>query len=260
MTDTPPPEESGAEAYNPGKVLVAIPTYNERDNITDIVAAVREHAPAADILVVDDNSPDGTGAIAEDLSSTSKAVHVLHRAKKAGLGAAYLAAFAWAREQHYDVVVEMDADGSHDAADLPRLLAALDGCEVVIGSRYIPGGRIVNWPKRRELLSRGASLYTRFMLSLPIRDVTAGFRAYKIPSLHRLDLTSVTSVGYCFQIDLTRRAVAAGQIVTEVPIVFTERRLGASKMSGTIAVEALRNVTRWGLTHRLHQLRRLIKK
>lgn len=260
MTEPPPPDNDATGAFEPGSVVVAIPTYNERDNIDYIVDAVRRRAPGADILIVDDNSPDGTGQRADEHAEDDKHVNVLHRSEKSGLGAAYLAAFRWAKDHHYDVVVQMDADGSHNPKDIPRLLSALDGSDVAIGSRYVPGGRIVNWPKRREALSRGASGYTRFMLSLPLRDVTAGYRAHKLPALAKMDLGSVTSVGYCFQIDLSRRAHKAGLIVTEVPITFTERRLGASKMSGSIALEALRNVTRWGIIHRRQQLLTRLKK
>jgi dolichol-phosphate mannosyltransferase len=246
--DRPGPSETGP-------AIVAVPTYNERDNLERTVEAVRRSCPEIDVLIVDDNSPDGTGELADALAADDDSVHVLHRPAKQGLGAAYLAAFDWAGERSYRTVVEMDADGSHDPADLPRLLAALEGAEVAIGSRYIPGGRVRNWPLHRLALSRGAGVYTRLMLGLDVRDVTAGYRAYRLDALAKLDLGTVTSVGYCFQIDLTWRAVKAGFTIVEVPITFTERRAGASKMNRAITLEALRNLTRWGIAHRTRQLR-----
>ncbi|WP_026931682.1 polyprenol monophosphomannose synthase [Glycomyces tenuis] len=252
------PDRPGPSA--PGPALVAVPTFNERDNLEHTVEAARRSCPEIDILVVDDNSPDGTGELADALAAGDDRVHVLHRPEKRGLGAAYLAAFDWAAERGYRTVVEMDADGSHDPADLPRLLAALGDAEVAIGSRYIPGGRVRNWPLHRLALSRGAGMYTRLMLGLDVQDVTAGYRAYRLDALDKLDLGTVTSVGYCFQIDLTWRAVKAGFTITEVPITFTERRAGASKMNRSITVEALRNVTRWGLVHRSRQLRNAFRR
>jgi dolichol-phosphate mannosyltransferase len=255
MSQTPDRHDTGSGT---GPAIVAIPTYNERDNIETTVAAALEGCPHIDILIVDDSSPDGTGDIADALAEAHPAVHVLHRAEKHGLGAAYLAAFDWAAAHGYATVVEMDADGSHDPADLPRLLDALDeGADVSIGSRYVPGGSVRNWPLHRLALSRGAGIYTRAMLGLRVQDVTAGYRAYRLDGLQKLRLDTVNSVGYCFQIDLTWRAVKAGFTITEVPIVFTERRAGASKMSGSITVEALWNVTRWGLAHRARQLQRV---
>ncbi|MCH7231527.1 polyprenol monophosphomannose synthase [Glycomyces sp. L485] len=253
--DQPDRREPRADVNWPGPALVVIPTYNERDNLEHVVAATRRSCPAADVLVVDDSSPDGTGDIADALAADDDQVHVLHRTEKRGLGAAYIAAFAWAGRHGYGAVVEMDADGSHDPTDLPRLLDALGGAELAIGSRYIRGGKVRNWPLHRLALSRGAGMYTRLMLGLDVRDVTAGYRAYRLDALHKLQLDTVTSVGYCFQIDLTWRAVMAGFAITEVPITFTERRAGASKMNRSITVEALRNVTRWGIAHRLRQLR-----
>lgn len=242
-----------------GPALVAVPTYNECDNLEHTVAAARRSCPEADVLVVDDDSPDGTGDLADALAADDGGVHVLHRPEKRGLGAAYLAAFEWAARRGYRTVVEMDADGSHDPADLPRLLRAVDeGADLAIGSRYVPGGEVRNWPFHRLALSRGAGMYTRFMLGLDVQDVTAGYRAYRLEALGKLDLDTVTSVGYCFQIDLTWRAVKAGLTITEVPITFTERRAGASKMNRSITVEALRNVTRWGVAHRSRQLRRAL--
>jgi dolichol-phosphate mannosyltransferase len=258
LSATPDRASSGTAV---GPVLVAIPTYNERDNLETTVAAARAALPEGDLLVVDDGSPDGTGAIADRLAADDPHVHVLHRSRKGGLGAAYLAAFAWAAERGYRVVVEMDADGSHDPADLPLLLEAVaDGAELAIGSRYVPGGRVRNWPVHRLALSRGAGVYTRLMLGLDVRDVTAGYRAYQLDALGKLQLDTVASIGYCFQIDLTWRAVKAGFDIREIPITFTERRAGASKMNSRITVEALRNVTKWGIAHRARQLASLFRR
>ncbi|MFF0451498.1 polyprenol monophosphomannose synthase [Streptomyces sp. NPDC004609] len=242
--------------YGPlGRVLVIIPTYNEAGNIRKIVARVRAAVPDASVLVADDNSPDGTGKLADELAATDDRVHVLHREGKEGLGAAYLAGFAWGMERDYGVLVEMDADGSHQPEELPRLLTALKGADLVIGSRWVPGGRVVNWPKRREYLSRGASTYSRVLLGLDVRDVTAGFRAFRADTLRGLGLSKVTSQGYCFQVDLTRRAVGLGYHVVEVPITFVERELGDSKMNRDIAVEALWRIASWGVTGRAGRFR-----
>jgi dolichol-phosphate mannosyltransferase len=238
------------------RVLVCIPTYNEAESLPDVLTGVREHCPDVHVLVADDASPDGTGALADRFAAQDDHVHVLHRSGKAGLGAAYLAAFGWALERGYDVVVEMDADGSHRPEDLPKLLAAVRDADLVLGTRWMPGGRTVNWPRRRQLLSLGGNRYARLMLGVPLRDITGGFRAYRASTLRRLDLPSVRSEGYCFQIELALRAVEAGQRVAEVPITFVERRLGASKMSRAIVVEAMSRVTVWGLQRRLRQLRR----
>ncbi|MEU6485949.1 polyprenol monophosphomannose synthase [Streptomyces sp. NPDC046887] len=241
--------------YGPlGRALVIIPTYNEAENITPIVTRVREAVPEAHILVADDNSPDGTGKIADELSAEDDHVHVLHRKGKEGLGAAYLAGFRWGIEQGYGVLVEMDADGSHQPEELPRLLTALKGADLVLGSRWVPGGRVVNWPKHREILSRGGSTYSRLLLDVPIRDVTGGFRAFRKETLEGLGLEEVASQGYCFQVDLARRAVTAGYHVVEVPITFVERELGDSKMSKDIVVEALWRVTAWGVGSRAGKL------
>jgi dolichol-phosphate mannosyltransferase len=241
-----------------GRVLVVIPTYNEADNIRDITGRVRAATPQAEILVVDDASPDGTGAIADDLAAADGHIHVLHRAGKEGLGAAYVAGFGWARERGYDVVVEMDADGSHAPEELPRLLSALDTADAVLGSRWVPGGRVVNWPWRRKVLSRGGNLYTRLALAMPVRDATGGFRAYRIPVLDKIDLDSVASQGYCFQVDLAWRAHRHQLKVVEVPITFTERQRGDSKMSSAIVREALWRVTLWGVQSRRDALRRML--
>jgi dolichol-phosphate mannosyltransferase len=247
--------DGGQRRYGPlGKALVIIPTYNEVENIKPIVSRVRAAVPEADILIADDNSPDGTGKVADELVAQDDKVHVLHRKGKEGLGAAYLAGFAWGIEHGFGVLVEMDADGSHQPEELPRLLTALKGADLVLGSRWVPGGRVVNWPRHRQFLSRGGSTYSRLLLGVPIRDVTGGFRAFRAETLQGLGLTEVASQGYCFQVDLARRAVAAGHHVVEVPITFVERELGDSKMSRDIVVEALWRVTAWGIGDRANRL------
>ena len=237
-------------------MVVIIPTYNERDNLESIVTRVRTSVPAADILVVDDGSPDGTGEIADKLAASDTRVHVLHRAAKAGLGAAYIAGFTWGLGKGYSVLVEQDADGSHDPADLPRMLATLEDADLVIGSRYVPGGTTVNWPRSRELLSRGANVYVRVMLGIGVHDATAGYRAYRASTLRAIGLEEVDSQGYCFQIDLTLRTAQEGLRISEVPITFTERAHGASKMSRAIIAEALLRVAQWGVAARLGRRRR----
>ncbi|MEI8056781.1 MAG: polyprenol monophosphomannose synthase [Actinomycetes bacterium] len=241
-----------------GQILVIIPTYNERENVELIVARTRKAVPEAHILIADDNSPDGTGAIADDLAAVDDHVQVMHRRGKEGLGAAYLAGFEWALTNAYDVVVEMDADGSHQPEQLPLLLAALRHADLVLGSRWVTGGSVVNWPKHREVLSRGGNLYTRVMLGVPLHDATGGFRAFRAHALRSLDLTGVESKGYCFQVDLAWRAVRAGLTVAEVPIEFIERELGVSKMNQKIVVEALWRVTVWGATDRTNKARALL--
>jgi glycosyltransferase involved in cell wall biosynthesis len=233
-----------------GRVLVCIPTYNEADNVEPIVARVRAAVPEVDVLVVDDASPDGTGAIADKLAAADAAVHVLHRTGKDGLGAAYIAAFGWARERGYAVAVEMDADGSHQPEELPRLLAALRTADVALGSRWVPGGEVRNWPTTRRLLSQGGNTYTRVALGLPLRDATGGYRAYRTAVLDELPLDSVASQGYCFQVDLAWQAWRCGFRIVEVPITFVERERGESKMSRAIVAEALWRVTWWALRSR----------
>lgn len=243
------------EEYGPlGTTLVIIPTYNEADNLAPVVARVREAVPEAHVLVADDNSPDGTGKIADELAADDERVHVLHRAGKEGLGAAYLAGFRWGLEHDFGVLVEMDADGSHQPEELPRLLTALKGADLVLGSRWVPGGRVVNWPRSRQLLSRGGNTYSRLLLDVPLRDITGGYRAFRRETLERLGLTEVASQGYCFQVDLARRAVQAGCSVVEVPITFVEREHGDSKMSRDIVVEALWRVTAWGVGGRVNKV------
>jgi dolichol-phosphate mannosyltransferase len=238
-----------------GRVLVVIPTYNEAANLEPVLARLRAAVPETDVLVVDDGSPDGTGAIADRLAAADSGVHVLHRTEKAGLGFAYIAGFRWALSAGYDAVVEMDADGSHAPEELPRLLAALRDADLVIGSRWVPGGEVRNWPMPRLLLSRGASLYTRVLLRYPVRDATAGYRVYRRTVLEQLKLDEVASQGYCFQIDLGWKTWRAGFRVVEVPITFTEREVGQSKMSRAIVTEALWRVAVWGLTSRSRSAR-----
>jgi len=233
-----------------GRVLVVVPTYDEVENLPLITRRLRTAVPTADLLVVDDNSPDGTGELADGLAAADPSVHVLHRAGKQGLGAAYLAGFAWAREQGYDVVVEMDADGSHAPEQLPRLLAALEDADLVLGSRWVAGGEVVNWPRSREVLSRGGNLWTRVALGLPLKDATGGFRAYRREVLDKVATPAVASQGYCFQVDLAWQTWRAGYRVVEVPITFVERELGTSKMSRAIVIEALLKVTGWSFTRR----------
>ncbi|MFF1635465.1 polyprenol monophosphomannose synthase [Leifsonia sp. NPDC058248] len=245
--------------------LVIVPTYNERENVTTIVARVRAAAPEVEILVVDDNSPDGTGALADALAADDPMIHVLHRAGKEGLGAAYRDGMRWALDSGYARVVEMDADGSHQPEQLHRLLDALrpehpehpepaeptragaSGADVVLGSRWVPGGGVENWPARRRMLSRGGSTYSRLALGIPARDVTGGYRAFTADALRRIHFADVESQGYCFQIDMLRRAYEAGLRVSEVPITFVERTHGASKMTGGIVAEAMLRVTGWGI-------------
>jgi dolichol-phosphate mannosyltransferase len=242
------------------RVAVLIPTYNERDNLPRIVARTRRAVPDADIVVLEDNSPDGTGAVADELAAADPQVKVIHRPGKQGLGAAYLAGFGWALDEGYDTVVEMDADGSHQPEQLPSLLNALASADVVIGSRWVRGGSVVNWPLHRKALSVGANLYTKVLLGMAVRDATAGFRVYRASALKAIGLGDVASQGYCFQVDLTRRAVAGGLRVVEVPITFVEREVGTSKMSGDIMRESLQRITLWGLEHRSRQARDLLRR
>lgn len=241
-------------------VVVLIPTFNERENLSMIVSRTRAAVPDADILVLDDSSPDGTGDVADQLAAEDTSVRVLHRRAKEGLGAAYLAGFAWALERGYDVLVEMDADGSHQPEQLPTLLAALADADVVLGSRWVSGGSVVNWPILRKALSLGGNVYTRVLLGMPIGDATGGFRAYRASALRALDLHDVASQGYCFQVDLVWRAVRRGLTVVEVPITFVERTIGHSKMSQGVVGEALRNVTIWGARYRLRQVGSLVRR
>ncbi|GAA0404372.1 dolichol-phosphate mannosyltransferase [Acrocarpospora corrugata] len=241
----------------PGRVLVIVPTYNERENLPLIVKRLRAALPDADVLVADDNSPDGTGKIADELAGEDRQVRVLHRPGKQGLGTAYIAGFQWGLDEGYDVLVEMDADGSHQPEELAKLLDAVaGGADLAIGSRWVPGGKVVNWPFSREFLSRSANTYTRIMLGLPVRDATAGFRAYRATTLRKIGIEGVQSQGYCFQVDLTLRTVRHGLRVTEVPITFVDRTIGASKMGRSVVTEALWRIAVWGVTGIPARLRR----
>ncbi|MHB8420794.1 MAG: polyprenol monophosphomannose synthase [Myxococcales bacterium] len=234
----------------PRDALVVLPTYDEIENLTAIVPAVFAASDRIEILVVDDNSPDGTGRLADELAAKEPRLHVLHRPRKEGLGRAYLAGFAWALERPYERVLEMDADFSHDPRHLPALLEASGGADLVLGSRYVPGGGTENWGLGRRLLSRGGSLYARTLLGVRIRDLTGGFKCFRRGVLERLDLGSVRSEGYSFQIELTYRALSLGLRVVEVPIRFADRRVGKSKMSKEIFAEAVAAVIRLRLDRR----------
>jgi dolichol-phosphate mannosyltransferase len=240
-----------------GRILVIIPTYNEAENIEPIVARVRSSVPGAHVLVADDNSPDGTGDLVDKLVANDDHVHVLHRKGKEGLGAAYIAGFHWGLDNGYGVLVEHDADGSHQPEQLHRLLEALRDADLVLGSRYVKGGEVQNWPKSREILSRGGNIYTRLALGVPLRDATGGYRAFRRETLVGIGLEQVASAGYCFQVDLAWRALKSGFRVVEVPITFVERERGQSKMSQSIVIEAMLRVGRWGLAYRANQLRGL---
>jgi glycosyltransferase involved in cell wall biosynthesis len=229
------------------KALVILPTYNEAGTIEEVIAGVLRSTPDVDVLVVDDASPDGTGAIADRLAAGERRVHVMHRPGKGGLGPAYLAGFRHGLERGYAALIEMDSDLSHDPADVVRLLAAADAADLVIGSRYVPGGSTVNWSRFRRLLSRAGTLYAKGMLGLPLSDATSGFRCYRRAVLENIPLGEIHTEGYAFQIELAWRAWILGFRTVEIPIVFTERREGASKMSRAIVIEALWRVLRWAL-------------
>jgi dolichol-phosphate mannosyltransferase len=240
--------------------LVIIPTYDEAENIRPIVS--RTLAATDDtvhVLVVDDASPDGTGDIADALSRETDRVHVLHRTEKNGLGGAYLAGFAWGLDAGYDKLVEMDADGSHHPEYLPWMIELADSNDLVLGSRWIRGGQVENWPWHREALSRGGNLYTRLALGIDVQDATGGFRVFTAEALRRIDLDGIASKGYCFQVDLCWRALEAGLRVVETPITFTEREFGVSKMSGSIVRESLLLVTRWGIDRRFRDARSVVR-
>lgn len=240
------------------RILVVVPTYNEADNIAWIIERLHAAQPDVDVLVADDGSPDGTGDIADRLAATDPRVNVLHRSGKQGLGSAYRAGFAWGIERGYDVLVEMDADGSHRPEDLGKLLdASAAGADLVLGSRWVPGGGVVNWPWHRRFISRGGTFYARLMLGIPVKDATGGFRAFRRQTLERLPLDDVASQGYCFQIDMARRVLGAGMTIVEVPITFVERERGESKMSGGIVREALWRVTVWGVQRLISKPARL---
>lgn len=227
--------------------LVCIPTYNECENIRAIVDRTLEAAPWVDILVIDDDSPDGTGTLADELALADPRVHVLHRSSKAGLGAAYTAGFSWGLRHRFDVLVEMDADGSHRPEQLPALLVALEDADVVIGSRWVPGGAVEGWPLSRRMISRAGSLWSRIALGIPQRDATSGFRAYTADAIRVIGPEGIESEGYSFQIEMLWNAVREELRVVEVPITFSDRTAGRSKMSGRIVLEAMVRVTAWGI-------------
>ncbi|WP_250505931.1 polyprenol monophosphomannose synthase [Bowdeniella massiliensis] len=244
------------------RAVVIIPTYNEKENLPVIVPQVLELTDA-DILVVDDGSPDGTGDIADALAAEHPRVHVMHRTEKGGLGRAYVAGFGWALAREYSHIVEMDADLSHRPVDLPRLLRRAsrpDAPDLVIGSRWVAGGGIENWPMHRLLLSRGSNFYVRVLTGLKVKDATAGFRVYRREILQAIDLSTVESQGYSFQVDMTLRVDDAGGRIIEVPILFVERTLGASKMDGPIIKESALRTASWGIERRSRQIAALRKK
>jgi dolichol-phosphate mannosyltransferase len=253
MSDNPDDEPHRESSMN-RSVVVIIPTYNERQNLSSIVDRVRVSVPEAHVLVVDDNSPDGTGTLADELAADDAHIHVLHRSEKKGLGGAYIAGFRWALDEGFSAVVEMDADGSHQPEQLRFLLAALDRSDLVIGSRWVPGSYVVGWPKSRQLLSRSGNAYARLMLGIRPRDLTAGYRVYRDTALRRIGLENVQSQGYTFQVDLTLRALRAGLEVIELPITFVDRANGTSKMSGAVIAEALWRITEWGVAARWRRL------
>lgn len=222
--------------------LVCLPTYNEKENVVAIVEAILSATADADVLVIDDNSPDGTGRLADEIAARNSRVRVLHRPGKQGLGKAYLAGFDWALQRGYELVLEMDADFSHDPGRLPAMIEAARDADLVLGSRYVPGGGTVNWSRFREFISRGGSYYARTILGIPVRDLTGGFKCFRRKVLESIDLPTVECSGYAFQIELTYRAIRKGFRVREIPIVFTDRRVGQSKMSKRIVLEALRKV------------------
>lgn len=238
------------------RAVMVVPTYNEIENLADVVAGIRRCAPGVDILVVDDSSPDGTGELADRLAAADPHVRVLHRPVKQGLGAAYSEGFRVALESGYELIGEMDADGSHQPEQLPLLLSAIDDADLVIGSRWVPGGSVVNWPWHRRALSRSGNLYTRFLLGIRVRDATAGFRIFRRETLQTIHLERVQSLGYVFQVELVYRTLAAGLRVVEVPIEFVERERGDSKMTPEVARESLVRITRWGMAQRLRRSRR----
>jgi dolichol-phosphate mannosyltransferase len=234
MTDTRPPDRRSA--------LVCLPTYDEKDNVVPITEAILAATPDVDVLIIDDNSPDGTGQLADAIAAREPRVKVLHRTGKEGLGKAYLAGFDWALRQGYELILEMDADFSHDPKYLPGMLEAARGADLVLGSRNIPGGGTVNWGVGRKIISRGGSLYARTILGIPVRDLTGGFKCFRRKVLESIELSTVECSGYAFQIELTFRTLRKGFRVVEIPIVFVDRRVGQSKMSKRIVLEALGKV------------------
>ena len=228
------------------KTRVLVPTYQELHTLPSIIHRIFETIPNIDVLVIDDHSPDGTGKLADELSQKYSNLKVLHRSQKNGLGSAYVDGFK-ASLDDYEVLVEMDADGSHDPQDLKRILEEIPNYDCVLGSRWVPGGKVVNWPLSRQILSRGGNLYALKMLGFDIGDSTGGFRAYKTSALRNIDLNLIDSQGYCFQVDMVRRLVSQGLKIKEVPITFTERTIGTSKMSRNIVLEAFVKIGIWGI-------------
>ncbi|MFT4186060.1 MAG: polyprenol monophosphomannose synthase [Micrococcaceae bacterium] len=242
-------------------VLVIIPTFNERENLPIITKRIRDSVPDSHILVVDDNSPDNTGDVADALAKADSYIHVMHREKKNGLGGAYVEGFTWGISNGYELLVEMDADGSHQPEQLPLLLTeSKKGADLVIGSRYVKGGKVINWPLFRLALSFGGNLYTRILMGTGIRDITAGYRVYTKDCLEKIEYETVESSGYSFQTELARRAYKSGCKIVEVPITFIEREIGESKMDSKIAKESLMRITRWGIKDRKEQLKSLFRK
>jgi dolichol-phosphate mannosyltransferase len=238
------------------RTIVVLPTYNERENVAALLTAVRSTVPAADVLVVDDNSPDGTASIVEEMAAELGQIKLLRRPGKHGLGSAYREGFAIALDEGYDAIVSMDVDFSHDPKALPELLALLGaGADAVIGSRYVPGGATVDWPLHRRILSRWGNRYTSLVLRLQVRDCTSGFRVYRASALSAIEPSSTTAEGYAFLTELVRRLVRSGYRVMESPIVFRDRRYGESKMSSRIIVESMLLVTRWGMRDLLRSRR-----
>ncbi|MDO7866818.1 polyprenol monophosphomannose synthase [Nocardioides jiangxiensis] len=241
-----------------GRTVMVVPTYNEAENLAWIVGRLRAAEPEVDVMIVDDGSPDGTGAIADALAAEDPQVQVVHRTEKAGLGAAYLHGFQVALAQGYDVIGEMDADGSHQPEQLYRLRSALLDADLVIGSRYVPGGSVVNWPLFRRLLSAFGNLYVRLLLGIRVHDSTAGYRLFRRTTLEKIDIGTVNVTGYVFQTDMAWRTLKSGLTVREVPIEFVERERGDSKMSRAVAVESLQRITWWGLKQRWGQVLRAL--
>ncbi len=241
------------------RILTIIPTYNELESLPITVDRLRASVPESDVLIVDDQSPDGTGELADKMAQEDAQIHVMHRKGKGGLGGAYIAGFKWGLDRDYDVLIELDADGSHQPEQLPTLISQIDRADLVIGSRWVPGGKVVNWPVHRQFISRFGSFYSRTLLGLKVRDITAGYRVFRASTLRKIDLDSIQSVGYGFQVDMTFRVAKLGLTIVEVPIAFIERELGDSKMSTGIAIEAMINVAKWGLTERAKTLGRKLK-
>lgn len=237
------------------RAIVVVPTYNERENLERIIGGVRSSAPSCSILIVDDNSPDGTGAIADALSASDGMVNVLHRAGKSGLGNAYRAGMSWALERGYDIVFEMDADGSHPSDQIEPMISATEQADLVIGSRWVAGGAVVNWPRRRLVISRLGSWYARLALGLYVKDATGGFRAYRASTLADVLDDARVSQGYAFQLDMLRNTALKGYSIVEVPITFVERTHGASKMTASIVLEAMALVTWWAIESLPQRLR-----